>query len=304
MTPGTDHVGRVMGTDASVIVHGNGPGAVRLFERLELLEHRWSRFLAHSEITRLNHLAGRVVVVSSDTFDLIAHLIAAHRLTGGRFDPTLLPEISSLGYDRPFAQLTDDRVIGAAFDHTNHEIGDIELIKSVFGVVMPSHLHLDPGGLGKGLAADLVAEAAMGDGADGVLVNVGGDIVCRGTAPDGGPWRIAIESADEIERVIELNDGAVATSDVAVRSWTVDGDRRHHLLDPATGRPLTRVLKATVVAGSGWWAEAMTKAAMVSIERHDGWFDHDRAEELGVSALVTTDSGVLGFGPAEIGAHV
>ena len=138
----------------------------------------------------------------------------------------------------------------------------------------------------------------------GVLADVGGDIACRGTAPGGGPWRIALGgtagTAVRDETVIELLDGAIATSEIGARSWSSPDGRRHHLLDPSTGLPLDGVTGATVIAGSAWWAEAMTKAALVSVATADGWLNPGHAAELGVSALVRTPSGTLEFGDAPL----
>ena len=94
---------------------------------------------------------------------------------------------------------------------------EITLIPSASVVILPAGTALDPGALGKGLAADLVADEAIAEGASGVLVELGGDIVTRGSAPDGDPWRIAIPATiHNPERTIELRDGAVATSEAMI----------------------------------------------------------------------------------------
>ena len=51
--------------------------------------------------------------------------------------------------------------------------------------------------------------------------------------------------------------------------WTVDGAARHHLIDPRTGQPAdTDRAFATVVAGSGWLAEALATAVMLAPAAH------------------------------------
>ena len=289
------HDGRVMGTTAHVVVHGGSVGAAMLFAQLDELETRWSRFLDTSELSRLNRSAGALTVVSPATYLLVEHLVAAHHLTGGRFDPTLLAHLVRHGYDRTYqelAELPEHRERGADGATTAlapaGRADEIELLATIPAVVLPAGVQLDPGGLGKGLAADLVAELAVERGATGVLVDVGGDVVTRGHAPDGGPWRIAVPAVDgHGEQVVEIGDGAVATSDTAARTWRTEGRRRQHILDPATGSPLEVHLTATAVAGAGWWAEAVATAAIVSRARDDGWFTEGRATELAVTAWVT-----------------
>ncbi len=281
---------RVMGTTASVIVHGADASASRCFDRLDELEARWSRFLPDSELSRLNRAAGHLTVVSPDLFRLVDHLVAAHRWTEGRFDPTLHDQLVAWGYDRTYRELADDpsqEVIASIPEHEDR-CAEITLIPTASTVLLPAGTHLDPGGLGKGLAGDIVAAEAIAAGADGVLVEIGGDVVTRGTAPDGGAWRIAVpanESSDE--QIIELHDGAVATSDTAVRQWSRGGSRHQHVLDPLTAAPLTERITATVIAGAGWWAEAVATAAVISQSRRDGWLDAATAERLGTIAFVT-----------------
>lgn len=94
-----------MGTSAHVVVVGGDEA--RLIDaarrRLDDLERRWSRFLPGSEVSRLNRRPERPVVVSPDTFMLLARSVDAWHATGGRFDPTVLPAMLAAGYDRDFA---------------------------------------------------------------------------------------------------------------------------------------------------------------------------------------------------------
>src|SRR5205814_4395042 len=68
--------------------------------RLADLEARWSRFRPDSEISRLNVAEGTAQLLSPATYALVERAVAAWRLTDGRFDPTVLPALLQLGYDR------------------------------------------------------------------------------------------------------------------------------------------------------------------------------------------------------------
>ena len=141
----------------------------------------------------------------------------------------------------------------------------------------------DPGGIGKGLAADLVSAELLAAGAEGVLVNLGGDLRVRGRGPDQGDWPLSV--ADPFRPDVELlrlaiGDGALATSSRLLRRWrNRRGIEMHHLLDPATGAPTdTDVVAVTVLAGDAWWAEALTKALFtVDAERGLGHVHHAAA---------------------------
>lgn len=242
----------------------------RAVGRVAELEGRWSRFLPGSEISRLNLAAGSPCTTSADTVRLVVHLVQAARATGGAFDPTLLPALVALGYEASW----DDRRCSTMLPPGARVRGDVEgvLVDEMEQLVqLPRGTTLDPGGLGKGLAADLVAAELIAAGATGALVNLGGDVRVVG-CPAGGEacWSIAVAGNGSGTARVRLAEGAVATSGTRWRSWDTAGARRHHLLDPRTAEPCATavpsrgdLVAATVVAASAAWAEAWTKAVFV-----------------------------------------
>jgi thiamine biosynthesis lipoprotein len=260
-----------MGSSARVIVLGGPPGLDRRAEeRVADLERRWSRFLPQSELSRLNDAPrGRPTIVSPDTFLLVDRAVQAWKLTDGRYDPTVLDALLANGYDRSFTAIRPD--CGGdpdeAHPHPAPGCSAVALDARLHAVTLPVGTSLDPGGIGKGLAADLVAEELMAAGAEGVLVDLGGDVRVAGAGPHEGAWVVDVEHPLHGPRPLLhllLRDAGVATSSRLRRRWHRNGVPRHHLLDPATGRPtLGTLVAATVVAGEAWWAETLTKAAFV-----------------------------------------
>jgi thiamine biosynthesis lipoprotein len=129
-------------------------------------------------------------------------------------------------------------------------------------------VELDPGGIGKGFAADLIVEELIERGASGAMVNIGGDLRAEGTAPDGG-WRVAVADPCQPERnvaTLAIAHGAIASTWRTKRAWLgPDGEARHHLIDPDTGSPAsTGLAGVTVVAGRGWEAEVLAKAVFLA----------------------------------------
>ncbi len=252
-----------MGTDAQIIVIG-GPAGLgqRAQDRIAQLERRWSRFVDDSEISTLNRYAGAPVKVSRDTVELVQRGIDACRLTNGRFDPTVLGSVIRAGYDRSF---------GALGAHVRSGSSDLTLGADAIEILddmirLPRGTGFDPGGIGKGLAADIVVDELRAAGADGACVNLGGDVRVSGESPDGGAWTIAVDHPECTESIARLgiSDGAAATSTTLRRQWRVDGETRHHLIDPATGQPSTSDLRyVTVVAGNAWTAEVLAKAVLL-----------------------------------------
>jgi len=296
----------LMGTTAHVIITGAGPDlAARALERLEILESRWSRFLPDSEVSRLNERPGVPVLVSPDTYLLVERAIEGWRLTGGRFDPTLLPELRAAGYDRSFELVgagapSCDRAPArsaapiAAHPTARIGAGAIVLDPLVRTVRLPRGVELDPGGIGKGLAADLVVEQLIAEGASGAMVSLGGDLRAEGATPDGDGWVVAIADPHDPDRVVEtvaLEAGAIASTWRTKRTWTgEDGTPRHHLIDPATGvSAATGLSGVTVISGRGWHAEVLAKAAFLAGPTAGAQLLADR----GVAGLLVRDDGSL-----------
>jgi thiamine biosynthesis lipoprotein len=259
-----------MGTDAHVVIVGGRPddGLLdRAQAHVDRLERRWSRFLPDSEVSELNRRAGHVVAVSADTAELVRRAVEGWWLSGGAFDPTVLGAVLRAGYDRSFETLGPDVAPG----HSVLEIGTAGIVVDGDTVRLPAGVGFDPGGIGKGLAADLVLADLLAAGAEGACVNLGGDVAVAGTGPEGDGWTVAVEHelAAEPVAILGLATGAVATSTTLRRRWGAGSDARHHLIDPRTGLPSDSDLDhVAVVAATAWAAEVLAKAVLLRGSAH------------------------------------
>jgi thiamine biosynthesis lipoprotein len=274
-----------MGSDAHVLVVD---GAETLSDiardRIEVLESRWSRFRPESELCRLNRAAGRPVVCSDDTYLAISTAVDAWLATQGRFDPTVLDAVVAAGYERDFATAAPGPRTGPPRPVPG--CSGIGLDPVVRAVTLPAGLAVDLGGIGKGLAADLVATMLVRAGAAGACVNLGGDLRACGRPPTDEGWVVDLEHAPALR--VAVGEGAVATSASTRRRWCVDGVEQHHLIDPRTGAPADGNLRAvTILADDAVRAEVTAKAAFVA--GVDG--AATVVEEAGVTGLLFTADG-------------
>ena len=263
-----------MGNTAHVVVIGADKETVddllaRARAWATLLERSWSRFIPTSDIHRLNTARGRSVRISPDTEVLVRHLIAAHDATDGLFNPFVLPSLLAAGYGH---SLAGD---GAASCDANPAVGtpsvSCVLLESVDGETwcrLSGGTTLDPGGLGKGLAADIIAERLMLEGAHGVLVSMGGDLRCIGASPDPAGWVIDIEALSHPafgSTTVAMTSGAIATSSTHAKRW----HGGHHVINPATGKPVDdagadALRMSSVIASTAVWAEVFATATLVA----------------------------------------
>ena len=289
-----------MGTEVEVTIVGARPALLgRARKRVAALERAWSRFDAESEISRLNDADGAALTVSPETITLLTRASEGFDLTHGRFDPFQLDALERVGYRSSFETVTRPAV-GPVRERTagpaEAAIRRIHVDAATGRVALARGRRFDPGGIGKGLAADLVADELLALGADGVCVNVGGDIRVTGAAPSAGGWVLAVRDLEIDEPIASLAvvDGGVATTSRSRRHWrAADGTEYHHVIDPATQTSaVTPVVHATAIAAAAWQAEVLSKVAFL-----DGTAGIERAERLGATAMVATaDTVTVGAG--------
>lgn len=279
------------------MVVGGDPTLLRTArERIAELEQRWSRFLPASEVSRLNDAAGAPVSLSNETLTLLSRARDGFDITQGRFDPFQLRTLEALGYRSSFASVSRPKILPLPAKRRTRSTPPIQIDEVASSAELDVGLGFDPGGIGKGLAADLVAEELMARGADGVCINLGGDLRVAGRPAGHDSWTVAVRDAADDDPCGHLSilEGAVATTSRSRRHWTgADGLEYHHVIDPTTSRSATtRVVHATAVASMGWQAEVLSTVAFL-----DGAAGIALAEELGATALVATEDRVV-VGPS------
>ena len=216
----TEYRGRAMGTAVQIVVpSGDEEVLAESARRLDDLENRWSRFLPRSELSRLNSHPGVPVIVSGETFDVVALAVDAWTATNGRFDPTIHDALVTIGYDRPFDQMSEVSAAGGESEPSPTPAG-IVLDMALSAITLLVGVRLDLGGIGKGAAADLIVEEAKAAGGLGICINIGGDARVWGAGPTDGAWSVVLKCPGSHEtRPIELVDGAVCTSTKLRRQW-------------------------------------------------------------------------------------
>ena len=258
---------------------------------VEACESVLTRFDAGSDLSSLNAHAGEWVAVDERVFGLLQSALHARSVTNGKFDPTILPALVALGYDRTFEELRprSARRLGGW-----RAGGRIELDASSGMARLEQGVAVDSGGNGKGYSAARAIEAMLGvwSRLPGAFVDLGGDISFYGVPPGGGLWQIAVADARRPGRtlaVLGLPEGAVATSGRNRRRFGPQG-RHHHLIDPLTGESaVAGPLAVTVVGREAGEVEAFATALAIST------LEESRAlltGRFGLSALIVPELGM------------
>ncbi len=266
----TERSFRALGTTAIVVttVAAHADEAERILRaEVEAVDLACSRFRLDSELAAFHAHAGRVVRVSPPLFEALAVAYAVAERTHGAVDPTVGSAMATLGYDRDFEEIQSrplrladlGPVPGFRHLHLDHERRTARI---------PRDVRLDLGSSAKALLADRAATQVAEELGSGVLISIGGDVAVAGEPPPEG-WAIgiAVDSAtgpDEVDQVVAIRRGGLASSSTQVRAWQMGTDQVHHIVDPATGcssTPFWRLVSA--VGASCVDANALSTAAVV-----------------------------------------
>jgi len=220
------------------------------------IEDKFSRYLDGNIIHAVNTANGRPVEVDPETASLIEFAKTLHEISHGRFDITsgVLRTVWTFdGSDNLPGQHAIDQVLG--------RVGWHRATWKAPMLTLESGMEIDLGGIGKEFAVDRCTALARDMTPLAAMINFGGDLAVTGPPAERDTWKVGIEGprADAAEKVVELRQGALATSGDARRFLLREGVRYSHILDPRTGWPVPDAPSSVTVA-----ADTCTQAGMIS----------------------------------------
>ena len=245
------------------------------------VERQLSLWKPESELSRFNRAEWtEAVSVTPGLGSVLATCLDVGAKTDGAFDITLGPLLELWG----FSASTKGKVTAPP------SVADIATARARTGL---SLLHLDSGGLKKDREDVVVDVTAVGDAAaaaavmaglaergfQDVLVDVAGEVVVRGSGLSG-PWQVGVNvptpdaAPDAVERIVLLPTSgaavrALSTSGTYRESFSSDGQRYAHILDPRTAAPVPvdskggDLVSCTIVAADVVVADALSTACLV-----------------------------------------
>jgi len=254
-----------LGTSAlNVAIHGpgtaNGAAADAALARADAVDAIINQWRPESELARLNANGG---VASPTLRSALTRTRTAWQTSGGRFDPTVGPLIlawkaaAEAGHPPEPAELARLRAL-IGFDRVT--------IDDVGTLVLPAGVHLDLGGIAKGIVVDACAEALAPRLAPGqrALITFGGSSQRALGAPDAAPFTIDLRDPRDaqatIARVLLRPGQGLGSSSAVGRVFTIGGERFSHLIDPTTGAPGPLDRAAWVVAPDAAVADGLDTA--------------------------------------------
>lgn len=183
-------------------------------------------------------------------------------LSDGRYDVTVGPLVEAWGFGR------SDRTEEPNVDSILAFVGRGKVrIENGRLVKEDPRVQLDFNSVAKGYTVDLLAGLVERMGAENYIVDIGGEVRCKGVNRQGNPWRVGIETpfdgnmtdGEYLQKRIQLTGGGLATSGNYRRFYyDAHGHKVAHTIDPRTGRSaLSRLLSVTVAAPTCAEADAL-----------------------------------------------
>lgn len=238
-----------------------------LVAQMQEVDRTLSMFNPESQISRINRNE------TTEASPMLERVFQAARevseATWGAFDITVAPLVNAWGFGTEAELKTDEATLQAIRQHVGYNLVDIHE-----GVCykFDEEVKMDLSAIAKGLACDQVAAYLEKQGVSNYLVEIGGEIVAKGTKKEGKPWCVGItkpiEDPDaiiqELQDTIYTTGLCMASSGNYRRFYYLDGEKRSHTIDPRTGYPVNHsLLSATIVSGTCMRADALATACMV-----------------------------------------
>lgn len=226
-----------------------------------------STYKPNSIISRFND--NDSTVRADEMYEIIFNkAMEVSRITDGAFDITVGPLVYAWGFGLSNRLKMDQHKVDSLLPLVGYK-----KVKLVNGkLVKPdSRMRIDYNAIAQGYAVDVIGDFLQSKGIENFLIDIGGEVLARGTKPDGEKWSVAIEmptqNADDersIQALVSLTDRAISTSGSYRKFYEENGIRYSHTINPADGYPVKHtLLSVSVLAENCMTADAYATALMV-----------------------------------------
>lgn len=240
----------------------------KIEKQLHLFDLSLSTYDSTSIISRINRNDPTVKVDSVfEHMFYVAKQVSEH--TNGAFDITVGPLVKAWGFgfgNADHSQTPDLKKLLPLIGYNK-----VSIEKGKFVKQLPNIL-IDANALAQGYSTDIIGKLLEDNGCKNYMIEIGGEIVCKGLNPKGGKWRIGIDkpiddlanTKNEIQTVVAISNIAITTSGNYRKFYIKDGKKYAHTINPHTGYPVVHnLLSATVAAPTCIMADAYATAFMV-----------------------------------------
>ena len=186
--------------------------------------------------------------ISEDLASLLSQGLSITRESDGAFDIAIAPLTSLWDFTAEDPKVPDDAAIQKALPLCSSDGVTID----GQDITLPSDdIQFDVGAIAKGYIADRMKDLLVKKGVKSAIINLGGNVLCIGSKPDGTPFKVGIQKPfadrNETEAVMDITGKSVVSSGIYERCFKQGGKLYHHILNPQTGYPYDNGLIAVTI---------------------------------------------------------
>lgn len=225
--------------------------------------------------------------ISEDLASLLSEGLDITRESDGAFDIAIAPLTSLWDFTAEDPEVPDDAAIQKALPLCSSDGVTI----NGQDITLPSDdIQFDVGAIAKGYIADHLKDFLIKKGVKSAIINLGGNVLCIGSKPDGTPFKIGIQKPfadrNETEAVMDITGKSVVSSGIYERCFKQDGKLYHHILNPQTGYPYDNgLISVTIISDQSVDGDALSTTCF-ALGLEDGL---KFAEKKGVQAVFITE---------------
>lgn len=225
-------------------------------------------YASNSEISTFNK-TGFIKEPSSTFLSMLIKAKKYHQVSKGYFSPSLYPLIKFWGNDLKDSPQIDSVKVDSILKLTsfNNLAFDANQI-----IALKKGVKIDLSAMGEGYALDAIASVLDGANVSNYMVEIGGEMKCKGKNPDNKIWQVGIENptipiserGSSLMKIVKLYNKALSTSG-NYRKFYMDiyGNRYAHIIDSKTGYPIkSNLLSVSIISQSSTTADALATACM------------------------------------------
>ena len=225
--------------------------------------------------------------ISEDLAALLSQGLSITRESDGAFDIAIAPLTSLWDFTAEDPKVPDDAAIQKALPLCSSDgvtIDDQD-------ITLPSDdIQFDVGAIAKGYIADRMKDLLVKKGVNSAIINLGGNVLCIGSKPDGTPFKVGIQKPfadrNETEAVMDITGKSVVSSGIYERCFKQGGKLYHHILNPQTGYPYENgLISVTIISDQSVDGDALSTTCF-ALGLEDGL---KFAEKKGVQAVFITE---------------
>lgn len=233
---------------------------------LKQMDISLSTYVPQSIISRVNK-NDSAVVLDEHFINVFNRAQEIAMLSDGAFDITVAPLVNAYGFGFTKKENVDSLLVDSLLRYVGFQKVKIEegkLIKE------QSAIQLDFNAIAQGYSVDVLADFLEEKGVEDYMVEIGGELRCKGVNAKGNYWNIGIDKPlentekREMQTVVPLKNKAMATSGNYRKFYENGGKKYSHTINPKTGWPVKhQLLSATVLADDAMSADAFATVFMV-----------------------------------------